>query len=553
MNVSKDTSSRSRWPRRTLLIGLLAAVGIIVIPVGGASAHASLVSSSPTSGAVVGDAPDELVLEFDESVTLDLGGVELTDAAGGAIDIAEADGSGSSKLVVRDLPDLSDGVYVVVWQVSSSDGHPARGAFTFQVGSASGVVDSDGLIASALSDNAASSIVTWLLGVARFVTFAGVTVVLGAVLVHLLSGDGRPRRRARVVWWAAWASAVVGSVSVFVLQGPYLTGDSLGSVFDPGLWVDVAGTRLGRSLLVRLALLVASAVVISRRVDIDAGDGPSVGRRTSRSTIALWVLLSSAIVVTFSFTGHPSAASPAAVSVLADAVHLAAVSLWLGGLAGVLVARRPGEKATRRFSALATVAVPTIVVTGAWQTWNLVGNLGDLTVTTWGRTLLAKLALVVFLVTLGAMSRWLLRAEGPHAIRRLVASELVVGGLVLGLTAGLVATPPTPPPAAQIFSATLAQGSLVADVSLTPGRVGGNEIHVVFSPTGGALQPVQSVEARLRSADLPAIPVVLTDDGPNHYVGAVQIPTAGDWTLDLEVEPQPNQTVLLTTTIPIPD
>lgn len=542
----------------------LALVGGVVLacvaPGATALAHASLDDSSPASGAVVVTSPSELVLGFDEAVTLDLGGVELSDADGDPIEIptGEVSSQDPATVTVPNLPELEAGVYVVVWQVSSSDGHPARGAFTFQVGTAAGVVDGDSLVASALAGRATDTAVSWTLGLARFVAFLGVTVLFGAVAVHLLGGDlrrrdsdatsderaGIPRHAARVLWWVAWSYAVVGSVAVFVLQGPYLSGGSLADAVDVALWDDVARTRLGTAVLVRLALLAVSAVLFTRVAR--PHDTPHHLR------LAVWTTVGIAVVVTFSLTGHPSAASPALVGVVVDVLHLAAVAAWLGGLAALLVATEPVERTVRRFSAMATVAVPIIVVTGVVQTWNLAEGLDELTSVAWGRALLVKVSLVVLLVTLGAISRWLLRHEGATAIRHLVVSELAIGAVVLGVTAGLVATPPNPPPASQVFSATLAQGNLIADVSLTPGRVGANEMHIVFSPPGGTLQPVVSVEARLRSADLPAVPVVLEPDGPNHYLGSVQIPSAGEWTLDLEVEPQNNQTVLLSTAIPIP-
>jgi copper transport protein len=527
------------------IVAALGGIAIAVLsPAGDALAHASLDGSSPSSGAVVSESPDQLVLEFDEAVTLDLGGIELADSDGAGIDIPNGvvDRGRPSIVTVEGVPALGDGVYVVVWSVSSSDGHPARGAFTFRVGRAGDSLDDEALIASALAGRGAGPAVSWVLGAGRFIAFGGAVLLIGAVVVHLLSGDVRPRRRARALWWSAWVAGAAGTALVFVLQGPYLSGGSLADAFDPSLWPDVADTRVGRALLARLIVFGVVLVWLRRATSVPP-------------TWWWWSLWSLVLVATFSVAGHPSAASPAALGVALDAVHLVGVSLWLGGLAGVLVASPPAERVTLRFSSLATVAVPVIVVTGGWQTWHLLGGIddfADLTATDWGRTLLAKLALVVVLVTLGAISRWLIRADGPGAVRRLVVTELVVGGLVLALTAGLVATPPTPPPASQVFSITLVQGSLLADVSLTPGRVGSNEIHVVFTPPGGSLQPVRSVEARLRSPDLPAVPVLLTEDGPNHYIGDVQIPRAGDWILDLEVEPQPNSTVLLSTPVTIP-
>jgi copper transport protein len=545
--------------RRLIIAAAAVAAVVLGVPVGSASAHAGLDESTPASGAVLTTSPTELVLDFDEPVEASLGGVDLTTSDGAPIGIgpAEPTPGDASRLVVADVPALADGVYVVVWQVTSADGHPARGAFTFQVGTASSAVDTDALIDEALAGGGASDAVTWSFGVARALAFAGVTVLIGSVLLQSLAG-GAPGRRLRRTWTISLALLGIGSVGVFTLQGAYVTGGGLAEVFDPGLWADVAGTRLGTAVLVRLALVVGVAVLLRR----------------STPAVTVWSLVSLALVATFSTTGHPSATSPAALAVAVDMVHLASVSVWLGGLVWLLVRDRAqpdadpdadadpstdpqpdaDHVAALRFSRLATVAMPVIVVSGGWQTWLLLDSLSDLTETDWGRALLVKVAIVVVLVTLGGVSRWLLRHDGATEIRRLVISEVAIGAIVLGVTAGLVATPPVPPVPASAFTVTIAQGSLIADVSVGPGRVGSNEIHIVLSPPGGTLQAVVSAEARisLPAENLPAVPVVLTPDGPNHYIGTMQIPQAGDWKLDLIVEPQENASVLLSTTLPIP-
>ena len=41
-------------------------------------------------------------------------------------------------------------------------------------------------------------------------------------------------------------------------------------------------------------------------------------------------------------------------------------------------------------------------------------------------------------------------------------------------------------------------------------------------------------------------------DGANHYTGSITLPFGGDWTLEVVVEATPGNTVLFTTTVPIP-
>jgi hypothetical protein len=55
----------------------------------------------------------------------------------------------------------------------------------------------------------------------------------------------------------------------------------------------------------------------------------------------------------------------------------------------------------------------------------------------------------------------------------------------------------------------------------------------------------------LRGSDLPAVPVDLAVVGPNHWAGVVQLPYAGDWTLEIVAEPDEDVQVLLSTPVPV--
>jgi copper transport protein len=361
--------------------------------------------------------------------------------------------------------------------------------------------------------------------------------------------------RSRGILWIGWWWLLAGTLAWFLLQGPYVIRGSLGDVVDPGLWSDVAGTRLGRLLLVRLALVLVAGLML-------------VWHRASGSTAwrTIGLLLGLGLVLSHSASGHPSVDAPAAYGVALDAVHLTSVSVWIGGLVMLLGGGRSwfadpvvdhGEAVephpVRRFSRWALVAVVLIVATGVAQTVHLAGGLGDLTESNWGRLLLVKVALVVVLVTLGAVSRWLLRHEGPTNLRRGVVTEAVIAVIVIGVTAALVGTPPTTETSVGSFSATLVQSGVIADVTVAPARTGTNELHLVFTTPGGTLQAVQGAEARmlLPSRDIPAVDVELTAIGPNHWTGIVQLPFEGDWTLEVIVRPDATQQVLLSTTVPV--
>jgi copper transport protein len=163
------------------------------------------------------------------------------------------------------------------------------------------------------------------------------------------------------------------------------------------------------------------------------------------------------------------------------------------------------------------------------------------------------------LVAIGGVSQWLLRNDGPSALKRIVLVEALVGIAVVGLAAALVTLPPQTVAASKVFTATLTStttdsGVVIADVTVTPGRVGQNEVHLVITPPGGSIAPVVStaVQAEQQLAGTGPIPATLQAIGPNHYTGTIVLSVAGNWTLQITVEPTQGQSVVLSSILPIP-
>ncbi len=116
--------------------GVAGLVGVAGAPA--ASAHDELVSTDPASGATVATAPDHVTLTFTDK-PLSLGTEVKVTAPDGS---AAADGAvqltGTS--VVQPLVAARPaGTYTVDWRVTSADGHPVSGTFTFVASAATGV------------------------------------------------------------------------------------------------------------------------------------------------------------------------------------------------------------------------------------------------------------------------------------------------------------------------------------------------------------------------------------------------------------------------------
>lgn len=517
-----------------------------------ASAHADLVNSSPSASAVLETAPDEIALDFTEPIATIEGSIELFAASGDRVDIGDArvDETDPARVVADDLPDLETGQYVVAWRVLSADGHVADGAFSFLIG-ADGAV-SDDVVADVVAGLAAERESPAGLGAvrygARLAVFIGICALLGSLVVAV--GAGRSVRSLRSIVIAGWCLTVLGTAVHFLTQGPYAVGGSWSGLVDTNLWSDVWSTRNGRALLARLLLLILVAGLLD------------LARRAAGRTATTWwrsstALVGAGIIVTMSAAGHPGSSTPAGVAVAVDAVHLSAIVIWVGGLL-VLAFSRPtdADDATHlagQFSQAATVAVPIAVLTGLWQTWHLVPSWDDLTESSWGRALVVKTAFVVAAVTIGGIARWMVINALGGSIRRLVVIEALVVAGILGSTAALVANPPRVVAEPAVFTTSLVQGTTIVDVTVTPGRVGLNEIHLTVQTPSGVLAPVEDLTVRFTQigSDVPPLDVPVEVLGPNHFSGSVSLLTGGSWTLEILVQVDAASVTRLSTTVDI--
>lgn len=154
---------------------------------------------------------------------------------------------------------------------------------------------------------------------------------------------------------------------------------------------------------------------------------------------------------------------------LVNPIHELSAALWLGTLFVLVAAGLPailrGDVARERrgpitaelitrFSPLAIVAVAFLGVSGVTTAWLHLHVLSNLWTTPYGITLIIKLCVVVIVLALGAwnwrgMTPRLGQESAAFSMRRSATTELVVGAVVLALTAVLVSIPSPRPPGAR--------------------------------------------------------------------------------------------------------
>ena len=308
----------------------------------------------------------------------------------------------------------------------------------------------------------------------RFLHLAASLLPLGILAFVCLIGRpaaqkaGEPARAPFVAFehdlWRllAWslAGVFVTGLAGFVLQASVMTGLPSAQSLTPEVLRAVLATQYGKVWLVRqvlLAGLAGVAAVLMRR------NAPAAFWRYAGLGLAAGSTGSMALA------GHAAAGEGMALilHVCSDALHLIAAGMWLGALLPLSLLLQKcrdadaawtavvAKEAARRFSLLGLAAVGTLLITGSFNAWQLVGDIPPLVGTSYGQLLLVKLALLVPLLALAATNLLVIRPrmlatpsfnDGfrglVERLRRNALLEVGIGAAVLLIVATLGVTAP---------------------------------------------------------------------------------------------------------------
>ena len=172
-----------------------------------------------------------------------------------------------------------------------------------------------------------------------------------------------------------------------------------------------------------------------------------------RHTVWLLVLLVAGVLIASVMTDHAaSRIEGRALLISLTLLHVTATGFWIGGLPfllmGLHVSRERATQwyLTQRFSQLALISVVVLVASGVWMSLSYVGSWGALIGTAYGLMLLAKVAMLVAMLALGAINFLMLRRHAPGEtiprLRRLVEAEVGIGITIVLAAASMTASPP---------------------------------------------------------------------------------------------------------------
>lgn len=522
---------------KKFLVSLVVAVAVAGFVPSPVSAHAKLVSSYPGPSTTLNTGPAEIILFFDEDVDVELGRIELFNSAKSKIDIGDPYLDATDGKIVRaKVPEIGADTYVVYWRVTSDDGHPIEGAFSFSVGGGT-PAEQDQLLTAIVSGEGGSASLKWVIGGGRFLAFLGICALLG-VFVITQGGALMRLQRVQTLWLAGLMVLLVGSLIVMLLYGPYAIRGDWGDVVDVAVLRDTLSVKQGQALAVRVALAVALVVF-------------GIVRSWRERVGAVWQNVAAlslvGILVTFSISGHPSTITPAVLGVTLDALHLGTIGAWLGGLivlvvAGRALATESGDDfaVVSQFSKIAVVVLPIGVITGIILGWQIIDDVSLIGHNQYTRLLVAKFLMVVVLLVVSLLARRALKAADRVSLRRMVLGEFAIGVVLLTVTSGLVASSPNEKTSCSRPSTdvTVSQSNTLASISVSNPCVGNTFIHVTVSPPNGSLTKLADATGQMEPVDGSGSVVNLDmiASGINHWTATTSFPSPGEWKLQFVVD-----------------
>jgi copper transport protein len=398
---------------------LVAALGFVIVTGPGAAAHALVASSDPSSGVALASSPSQVVLTFTEQPDLKRSLIQVLDTSGKVVAGGAPQSVAGQPSTVARTPiatTLPKGVYTVSWKsISVVDGHVATGAFAFGIGEA----PKPGVATTSVTTPGPSEVGV----IARWVYLYGLIGLLGLAFTQLVVvPGGAAAGRLRSAMALSWLAATCG-----------LAGLTLAQASGAGLGVgNVLSSSIGSAFLMRGIPLLATGLVL-------------LGvKRLGRVGLALLGITTLAAMLGDVLKSHAAAgASWVWLHIAEQWLHLVATGIWVGGLAGLLLALGalgPGNRipAARRFSFWAGVAIVVVGITGTLRAFDEIGTWHQLFHTGFGQLIILKIALFGLLGLLGAWNRF--RNVGavessPRGLRRTGAVELVAMVVVLAATA----------------------------------------------------------------------------------------------------------------------
>ncbi|MCC2605332.1 copper resistance D family protein [Planctobacterium marinum] len=228
---------------------------------------------------------------------------------------------------------------------------------------------------------------------------------------------------------AIWFFASTGAMAEEGIQG----------AFDPDILDIMWDSSIGDGTLLRGLGLVLAIFAIKSHIKFKS---VVLSNCIKQSILGVSLIVLS---YTFTFIGHVSELGVFEKILLM--LHVLVMAWWFGALFPLKQACHEPDyeqlySLMDKFGRQASIAVSLLLIAGLWLAFQLVGNVEEMFSSSYGQTLLLKLALVTSILGIAAKHKLKLvpqlkNKDGREALSKSISIEMVVAFAILSVTAGL--------------------------------------------------------------------------------------------------------------------
>ncbi|MDG4667618.1 copper resistance protein CopC [Mycobacterium sp. 236(2023)] len=489
---------------------VLLAVLVILAPVvlatwaaAPASAHATLLASTPSDGTQLDASPSVLTFELSEPVSLVEGSVQLINADGDRCPLAaERLDEGRTRIVIEPAESLPDGAYLATARVVSADTHVVSLSIRFTVGA---VIQQGEWGDLTGGSTVGRSIVLPV----KTIEYLGTVLSAGLLLAARWAWPGVTHSRRFTVVYRIGAA----------LLGAGLLGRGLILVVEQSGGLSAAWPAVSAVLSTPFGIaLAAGAALAALTFTLPPG--------RNRPTALLGLAFAVTAVTAVTLGGHGGSTQLWPLPFLITFVHIYAVAVWLGGVS-VIALVAPELPALHRWHRVAFGHVILLVAAGIGVALFQVRPLAAIVTTSYGLTLAVKVAAVGAAIAAGYLVYRKARA-GDHARGRTILVEAVLAVVVIGVTSSLSSLTPAKDSYTTDVATTVDFGDAdVLDVHIDTVRRGSQ---VVTIDIADSMTADIGVELSSPEANVARLPVEMTPVSAGEWRSdGLIVPAAGRW------------------------
>lgn len=518
-----------------------------------ADAHPFIDETVPTKSTNTRVGTDRVSIIYSEQIDIEFSSLKVFDSNGRQIDNRDTAYYLNEESLVVTTPPLEKGTYTVASKVLSKvDGHLVPDAFIFGVGD---VIIPD-------IETAPKELIFYPEAGVRFPGLVGQTIVLGAVIASLLIWGTYKRdhtREAEPAYYAKFLSITgVGIIAVFASNILILIVQTLRLETSP---IGVLETSFGTIWIIRMGMtgaLLATWIVLEKSKKI-----------STRLQIPM-LIASLALISTTTMIGH-GAASEQTAAIMLDYIHSLVAAVWIGGIIFFAFALLPSlsglDKTYRekmslvvipKFSVMITASLGVVIISGPLLMWFLESNMELILDSTYGKLIIAKIAIALVMVGMGAYHQFGIQQKAEKnpgsvcvhkRLRRALGVESVLGIVLLG-TVALLANGTLPAGEVQTADAQdLVRGWESVEfaentqffLQVYPFAVGSNTINVrVTDSQGETIPDLDAVKIKISNPKKSISPIRIdmtkTDGQVDEFAGNTTFGFAGNWLVEIEAQ-----------------